>query len=150
MDLFEQVDLFYKLATQELVAEADAGTIMPSNGYPHQSIRAMVNKLLNELNQNPNSLAHGSLQEYLKDFVNERFSDKNLDYHWDNYLSSLMDHVSMAKQKCATKDVCDDYQHIFDQLSDLWDQIAGTEGWTSHVTKPIVLPWNGSKENGQF
>lgn len=159
MDLFDKINLFYKKA-QELKAPLDdkgvAGKpIIPSKslpeggGYPSALIRAAAKSVLARLVSNPavpksEKKDFNKLGDYLSDFLNERFADKDLNLHWGSYLSSLMNSVNHLKKDAATKELGDFYQSLYDVFSNLWDDIDRVQAWKTKAVKPKTVDWIGA------
>jgi len=163
MNLFEKVNLFYKKA-QELkdLSFDEAGVsgkpLIPSKmlpeggGYPHALIRAAAKNALTKLISNPavpmsEKKDFNKLGDYLRDFLNARFSDKDLNQQWGGYLSSLMKSVSRLKKDAASEELGNFYQSLYDMFSNLWDSIDHVAAWKTSVPKPEPMNYIGSTKS---
>lgn len=157
MNLFDKIDLYYKKAQ-----EFDTGVLKNAPG-PSKAIRAAAKSALIQLisnqsvpmeeKKNPNTLGG-----YLRDFVNGRFSDNDLNMHWDHYLAALMGKINARVKNASTKELGDFYKGLFNILSSAWDTIANSTSTMGggeagrgeagdELSKPMAAEWVGASED---
>lgn len=157
MNLFEKIDLYYKKAQ-----EFDTGALKTVPG-PSQAVRAAAKSALIRLISNPlvpveEKKNANTLGDYLRDFLNGRFSDADLNSKWDHYLAALMEKINARVKKASTKELGDFYKSLFGILSSAWDAIAnstsimgGDEVGRSDIggdlAKPLSAEWIGPSED---
>lgn len=156
MNLFQKIDWFYRTAqdikTETMSVPGTADKAMPSKGYPSDSIRAAAKSCLIRLVSNsevPLTIKKSSNQlgDFLRDYINKRFSDQDLNYQWGSYLAAIMDRVNGLGKTAQTETLGNFYFSLFDIFSEVWDDIAGTGGWETHVNKPMRGEWVGAVED---
>lgn len=172
MNLFEKIDLYYKKAQELKTDMGDEGTtgkpIVPSKmlpeggGYPSALIRAAAKSALTKLVGSPlvpmdEKKDINKLGDLLRDFLNNRFTNKDLNYHWASYLAALMNKVNGLIKVAAQPELGDFYKSLFAVFSGVWDEIAKVGAWASNVGKPAMSdnvgvaedPW-AKKESPDF
>jgi len=161
MSLLKKVEWFYKLA-QEIGSDMPmklretgvggiAGKNMPSKGYPYQSIRELASRLLRRLQSHPSvprtvKAGTSSFGDLLSDFNNSRFTDKDLNYYWGDYIVALMNKANGLVQTAANENLSEFYKSFVEDLGDLFDNILEA-GWSTKVRKPMVADFVGAAEN---
>lgn len=160
MKIVKRTKWFNKMA-QELIGEPMelketgvpglAGKSMPMKGYPYRSIRELADRLLRRLRVHPAVPKYvksgtSSFGDLLSDFNNNRFSDRDLNYYWGDYIVALMNKANGLVQTAASEGLSDFYKSFVEDLGDLFDDIKDA-GWETKVKKPMVAEFVGAAEN---
>lgn len=114
----------------------------PSLGYPYQSIRGAAKSALTRLISNqevplPVKKDLNNLGDYLRDYLNKRYTDEELNNRWEGYLTAIMDYINKTANAAAGT-LKNFYLSLFDIFSNVWDDIA--KSWTSKYLKPTKSP----------